>query len=1056
MKWTHAVIATVVGSLCLASGVHRTPEVRAAARVERPTPVAREVLRKLPLAFEENRGQTDKSVRFLVRDRGMTAFVCPTETVFALRSADANAPGAEVVRMRFVDAAATPVVESRDPLPGTANYFIGNDSSRWLTGIPTCGQVVLRDVWQGVDVVWRGGEDGRLTYDLVVAPGADLGAASFELEGARLPRVDVDGSLGAATALGELRHGRPVAYQVVDGARRSVEAAFAVDGHRVGFAIGDYDRTRPLVVDPSLTYTTYLGGSGADYGRGGIAVDATGAAYVAGYTGSTDFPTQSAYQAGNAAGFGNLNAVIAKIRADGSALVYATYLGGSTTSDAFGIAVDGSGAAFVTGLTTSTDFPTLNALQPSIAGTLGGTQYGDVFVTKLAPSGSALAYSTYLGGTGDDVGRAIALDATGAAYVVGSTDSSNFPTQAPLQAALSGPGGVKDAFIAKIASSGGSLAYSTYLGGSGGGGEETAYAVAVDSAGAAYVAGSTSSSTGFPTQSPLQGAFAGGTSDAFVAKVNSSGSALGWSTFLGGSGADSAKGIAVDSSGAVLVAGTTASTDFPTTAGSFQPSYAGGTGDAFVAKIGSSGAAIAWSTFLGGTGGDSCSGIALDASGAAAIAGSTGSSDFPTASPTQSSTGGDAFVGKLDPSGSSLLFGTYLGGSGSDWGLSIAVGSTGDVYVAGETKSANFPLQSPLQATYAGVQDWFVARYAVGSGGGGPPLQPPAAPTNLVAVYVDGGDVTLTWTDNSTNESGFEIERRSESSVFELLGTTGANATSAPDRQLQPSTTYTYRVRAFNAAGASAYTNERSITTAATQPPPPPPVVPEAPSGLVALPSADGTVHLSWLDNSDDETVFRVQRADAGGRFDGVGVTQADVAEFDDADVRRGWPVAYRVRAASLDGASAYSNTAPATVPATIELALTKGLRTDSAKLFRDTLRVAATYAAGGPVLDPAARGLELVLGPQDVPLKLSVAAGDPAWKVRRGKATWKSAKGASPKVAVVLDTKRRRLTVTVSGGSFFRSSTPLVNVLLACGADGGGVVANWTERKPGVLRFPR
>jgi hypothetical protein len=1069
MKWTHAVIATVVGLLCLAAGVDRAPEVRAAASASRPTPVAATALGRLPLAFEENRGQTDERVRFLVRDRGMTAFLCPTETVFALRSGDANAPRTEVVRMRFVHADATPVVESRDPLPGRANYFIGNDPSRWVTGVPTSRRVVEHDVWPGVDVVWRSGENGRLTYDLVVAPGADLGAASFELDGVRRLRVDADGALEAATALGELRHSRPVAYQVFDGARRSVEAAFAVDGRRVGFAIGDYDRTRPLVVDPSVAYATYLGGSAGESARA-IAVDATGAAYVAGGADSADFPTQSAFQAANAGGVGGVNAVIAKISADGAAIVYATYLGGSSSGSAYGIVVDGSGAAFVTGSTTSTNFPTLNAFQSSngASGSPSGSSLSDAFVTKLAPSGSALVYSTYLGGTGDESGKSIALDATGAAYVVGSTDSFNFPTQAPFQGPPPGVCcsiGYADAFITKINPSGGSLAYSTYLGGHGTVDNDVAYAVAVDSAGAAYVAGSTNSAAGFPTQSPLQGVFAGGANDAFVAKVNSSGSALVWSTFLGGSGDDSVKGIAVDSSGAVLVAGRTTSTDFPTTAGSFQPSYAGGAADAFVAKIGSSGAALAWSTFLGGGGDDACSGIGLDASGTAAVTGTTRSSDFPTASPTQSSMGGgfsDAFVGRLDPSGASLVFGTYLGGSSSEQGLSIAVGPTGDAYAAGQTSSGNLPLQSPLQATYAGGADCYVARYSIGSGG--PVTPPPSAPSNLVATYAEGAGVSLAWTDNATDETGFRVERKPASYSYALLATTGANVTSAIDVALFPSTTYTYRVRAVNAGGSSSWSNEASVTTSGGVPVP---AVPRAPTQLAVFPGETfdqrPAIDLAWIDNSSDEVLFDVERAVGGSTFKHAAHPSSDATGHSDEPVHPGWPYSYRVRALSLQGPSPWSNIATAATPATLELSTLSGRLTDSTKSRRDKLVLSAAYTASpgaaATVLDPVADGLELHLGAANAPLVVSISPGDAAWKVKTkkgiaSKATWKSAKGVAPKMTIVVDLVRHVLTATVSGADFTATPSPLVRVLLACGADGGAHATTWTESKPGVFKF--
>ena len=384
-------------------------------------------------------------------------------------------------------------------------------------------------------------------------------------------------------------------------------------------------------------------------------------------------------------------------------LIYSTYLGGSGNDSVSAIAVDSSGNVYVAGGTSSSNFPTMNPLQPTIGGL-----YDNAFVAKLNASGSALVYSTYLGGSGNDGANAIAVDSSGNVYVAGGTNSSNFPTMNPLQPTI---GGGYDAFVAKLNASGSALVYSTYLGGGGNDGPE---GIAVDSSGNAYVTGSTDS-TNFPTMNPLQPTFGGPLggvvgADAFVTKLNASGSALVYSTYLGGSGNDGANAIAVDSSGNAYVTGSTSSTDFPTM-NPLQPAN-GGNGDAFVTKLNASGSALVYSTYLGGSLDDLGHDIAVDSSGNTYLMGMTSSTNFPVMNPLQPTLGGsyDAFVAKLNASGSALVYSTYLGGSGVENGNAIAVDSLGNAYVAGETNSTNFPTMDPLQPTLGGFYNAFVAK----------------------------------------------------------------------------------------------------------------------------------------------------------------------------------------------------------------------------------------------------------------------------------------------------------------------------------------------------------
>jgi hypothetical protein len=694
----------------------------AAAGAQSTRENAREAYGRIPLSFESNRGQTDPSVDFLARGAGYTLFLKPTEAVFVLRSADsgtrkqdraaehslrtdATTPAAEpqsangnppskVLRMRLVGADVSSRAEGAGELAGRTNYLVGDDPSEWRTEVPTFGRVRYAEVYPGVDVVYYGNQR-QLEYDFQLAPGRDPRALSLRFDGA--DEIDVDANGDLLLKLGEsvVRQPKPFVYQEVAGARREVEAGYAVgaDG-LVGFSVGEYDKGLPLVIDPVLVYSTYLGGSGGDQAWG-VAVDSAGSAYFAGFTTSTNFPTANALQAANG---GFQDVLITKINAAGTALVYSTYLGGSSSEQARAIAVDSAGNAYVTGFTGSSNFPTANALQAALS---ADTQ--DTFVTKLNAAGTALVYSTYLGGDGSsDFGEGITVDSAGNAYVTGSTNSTNWPTANAIQAGLAG---ASDVYLTKLNAAGTALVYSTYLGGTG---FELAESVKVDSAGNAYLAGDTAS-TNFPTASPVQAANAGGTSDAFVTKVNAAGTALVYSTYLGGSDRDQAESIAVDSAGNAYVTGETASTNFPV-ANALQPANGGGVNqDAFVTKLNAAGSALVYSTYLGGSGGDLGNGIAVDSAGNAYVTGGTGSNTtFPTANAIQCAraAGADVFVTKLNAAGSALAYSTYIGGSGAsttiEIGRGIAVDSTGNAYVAGGTDSTNFPTANPIQSTYAG------------------------------------------------------------------------------------------------------------------------------------------------------------------------------------------------------------------------------------------------------------------------------------------------------------------------------------------------------------------
>jgi len=668
---------------------------------------------RLPLSFEANHGQADEKVKFLSRGSGYNLFLTSTEAVLSLRKAqseDKAARGsalhkadkpepATVVSMKLVGANADPRITGANQLPGKVNYFLGKDPKKWRTNIPTCARVKYTNIYPGIDLVFYG-QGQKLEYDFIVAPGADPETIALCFGQTRL-KIEQNGDLALDAKGGELRLQQPLIYQDIDGIRKPVPGGYVLhpvknekQTHRVGFKVAAYDRTRPLVIDPVLVYSTYLGGNDSDIGHG-IAVDATGNCYVTGNTSSIDFPTQDPLYPNNAGG--DCDVFVTSLSPTGDALIYSTYLGGSNGDYGRDIAVDATGNCYVTGCTYSTDFPTQNPLYPNNAG--GDC---DAFVSSLSPAGDALIYSTYLGGGDYDLSYGIAVDATGNCYVTGCTYSTDFPTQNPL---YPNNAGGYDAFVSSLSPAGDFLVYSTYLGGSNG---DYGRDIAVDATGNCYVTGNTYS-TDFPTQNPLYPNNAGGY-DAFVSSLSPAGDFLVYSTYLGGSSNDCGSGIAVDATGNCYVTGCTNSTDFPTQ-NPLYPNLAGSC-DAFVSSLSPAGDALAYSTYLGGSDYDEGSDIAVDATGNCYARGFTNSMDFPTQDSLYPNNAGgyDVFVTSLSPAGDALMYSTYLGGSDHDSGGGIAVDAIGNCYVTGYTESTDFPTQDPLYPNLAGSHDAFVCK----------------------------------------------------------------------------------------------------------------------------------------------------------------------------------------------------------------------------------------------------------------------------------------------------------------------------------------------------------
>lgn len=637
----------------------------------------------IPLSFEPNQGQESADVRYVARGSSYTLYLAAGETVLAGQN---QAP----MRIKLVGADLSARVEGEDQQVSVTNYFVGNDPTKWRRSVPNYGRARYRNVYPGIDLVYYG-HHGSLEYDWIVSPGADPAKIRLVFDNAHRVRIDKQGDLVIKLPNGEYRHKKPAVYQEAAGKRTEVAGTWVLHGNEAGFRIGSYDRSQPLVIDPPLIYSTYLGGSLSDFANG-IAVDRFGNSYVVGGTGSSNFPTRTASQ-------GSLKGVedvfVTKINPSGSAIVYSTFLGGGGPDEGHGIAVDSAGNAYVTGSAGSFDFPVLGAIQ----GTWGGS--GDAFLAKLNPSGS-LVYSTYLGGSSIDNGTGIAVDSAGNAYITGITFSSNLPTVNPFQAAK---GAQQDAFVAKINAAGTAWVYVTYLGGNA---VDEGYAIATDTAGNAYVTGQTNS-TNFPLQSPLRssnGGSSGPNVDAFVTKLNPVGSALVYSTYLGGSATDEGTAIAVDSSGNAYVAGFTGSTDFPVV--NPMQLHLASADDAFVTKLNPAGSALVYSTYLGGGSEDQAYGIAIDQAGNAYVTGRTNSSDFPLTSAIQATrVAFDMFVTELNAAGTARLFSTFVGGSGSEVqiqsGLAgIAVDARGNIHVASGTTSTDFPVVNAIQKSNAG------------------------------------------------------------------------------------------------------------------------------------------------------------------------------------------------------------------------------------------------------------------------------------------------------------------------------------------------------------------
>jgi len=824
---------------------------------------------QLPLRFEPNQGQTDSKVDFIARGAGYGLFLTPNQAVLSLRSNQ----NSSAVHMELAGGNPAAAVAGADQLPGKSNYLIGNDPAKWHRDIPQFSRVRYQGVYPGVDLVYYGNQ-GQLEYDFEVAPGADPAQIALDFHGLEKTTLDASGNLILASNGGEIQLKAPRVYQQSGGEQQAVAAKFAVrqDG-KIAFELGAYDRRRVLVIDPVLTYSTYFGGSGAEACPGNvrilvgaissppsgcpaIGIDASSNIYLAGSTTSTDFPLTpqtgttpppAAFQGTIA---GTANVFVTKLNAAGSAVLFSTYLGGDGTDSTVGVAADSAFNVVVAGNTTSTNFPTTSASAFQTAPTNANNH---AFVSVLDPTGHSLVYSTYLSGNGEESARGLALDSRNKIYLIGATTSTNQPDAthsfpATLGAIQVSSLGTSQFFVSKVdpALIGfPSLAYSTYFGGGNPlNGVTVGGGIAVDANSKVYITGGTnflhtgSSATDFPILNAYEGCL--GTpppltpptttpsctppsvtpppTDAFVAKLDPSaaaGAQLLYSTYLGGTGNEVGYGVAVDTGLSVYVTGSTSSTDFvlPSGTTAFQGTNKGGI-DAFLGKFGTpctgtscttTSVPLTYFSYLGGAGTDVSLGISVDSLQGARLAGYTNSGDFPVPNnPIDGALRGpvDGFASRIDTTASSSIslghYGTYLGGSGTDFATSIASDTQGNSYIAGESGSADFPTANPIQGAIKGSSDAFVTKL-------GAILNLAVVETVSPSPIGVGNNVTFSYkiTNNGDLTSGIIF-----TDVLPASGATFVSAASSPGQTSCPASggTVTCTVGTLNGGAVSTVT----------------------------------------------------------------------------------------------------------------------------------------------------------------------------------------------------------------------------------------------------------
>lgn len=711
---------------------------------------------KIPLYFISNQGQMDKHALYYARTQRYTLWLTSEGLVFDFIKKESTSknndkqknnkmtqlPGKfddqsnikyqrEVSRLIFQNANPHPVVTPIDGTDYKVNYFIGNNKKKWKMDIPTSKAILYQEIYNRIDLKIYGMER-EVEYDWKVKPGGRVSDICFKYQDVKSVTIDGSGHLVIDTRMGQLVHKKPVGFQVIDGKLIDIPVAFKqIDPFTYGFQAGSYNTNYELIIDPLvLVYSTYLGGSNVDNVYS-IAVDNSGCAYVAGYTGSINFPLRNPIK--NTLEVNYLDGFITKFSSTGNSLIYSTYIGSSNIDYCYGVAVDSNNCAYVVGYTRGSDFPTQNPYQVTFGGNI------DAFITKLSSTGNSLIYSTFIGRSDNEYACAVTVDNSGAAYVVGAA-ALNFPiTSSAFDTTYNGGG--RDLFVLKMLPSGTDIIYSTYLGGSK---TEDVTDLVVDDSGVLYIVGNLDS-IDFPTQNAYKG-YISGIWDAFITKVNASGSGLEYSTYFGGTNTDQIHSVAIDSSKSIYITGYSNSSNFPIV--NAYRDWMAGINDAFVTKFSPSGSTLEYSTFFGGSGSESGYGIAVDSNGCAIVLGNTNSVDlpyYPFDSPYQRYNAGDTdfFLAKFFPDGSQLLFSTYFGGSLNDAAADIAIDSNNGIYITATTISTDFPVLNPYQSTFQGsISDTVVAKFTFSDP---PPSIQVTAPNGGEAWYM-GETHSITWT----------------------------------------------------------------------------------------------------------------------------------------------------------------------------------------------------------------------------------------------------------------------------------------------------------------------
>ncbi len=712
-----ATASRVEAVLCLAA---ITLAVAANAATDRVTSLGNR-----PLSFESNVGQYESAARFVSRGPAYYLSLSPAEVTVTLRKVEKTAAeennlprviNATVTRVDYrslrielVGANPTAAMSGVGEISGRANYFIGNDASKWRTEVPAFDRVRVTDIYPGINLIHYGNQN-HLEYDFEIAPGTSPDVIALKFTGADKIVVTADGELVLSLGGEEIRQPEPVIYQTVRGARKEIAGRYVMtDASTVKFTLGKYDRTLPLVIDPVVSYIVLQGGA-ADDTFWAVATDAQGNVFVAGETTSSGLASAGVFQtnlAGVLAGHGDVLVQKLPNVAANYSTTYSTYLGGFAYEAAFGLAVDAEGNAYVAGYTGSTNFPTRNAIQTNIAGVVRpgvGAPPLDCFIAKIGAFGTNLIFSTYFGGTKDDVGLGLSLDPATNIYVAGYTLSTNFPVVnftaitnilgTNVVVTTNSLAGAEDAFVVKFAASGTNVIYSRYIGGAG---RDYATDVITYLAGEPVLVGYTTSSLFPTTTNAVQPLFNGTTNgsfayDAFVTIVGGTNSAINYSSYLGGTNDDFAFRAATDGSGAIYVAGSTRSSNFPRSSTNLYSSVTTNTltPDAFVSKLNPSLTNWDYSVTFGGSASDEAWDVAVNAAGRAQVVGVTSSANFPTNAVLDFlrgtySGGKDLFIAEIDSTGTALTHSSFLGIETDDAGYAVAVDAGGNIYLAGES-----------------------------------------------------------------------------------------------------------------------------------------------------------------------------------------------------------------------------------------------------------------------------------------------------------------------------------------------------------------------------------